>query len=434
MGSSTIEALREATRPNLAPRASASYTTLVLRWDRLPCAGSIVAVLGIALVALAPRVGRADAESPRSIDLEKIQVRDQGATAPLENGVSAELTLSPTLQLAAERLLARAHPAAGAAILVDVKSGRLLVFAELRAAGEKPGSVLLSASAPSASVFKIITTTALLERGKVAPNTRVCTWGGSHGIERRHLDPPRQGRSVCSPFSLALGHSRNAVFAQLATHRITRDDLVVTARHWGFDRPVPFDEKVLVGTLDVPYNDLEFARTAAGFRSSKLSPMGASYLASVVANGGLAKRFHLVKHAGSFDAPDSAEEVGRVMRASTAQAIERMMEVTVREGTSKDAFLDPSGSSYLPGIRVAGKTGTLQEKNHGPTASWFTGFAPSRQPEVIVTVLLLNGKVWRAKGNEVARDLLRLYFRERGKRGVTDPFAPEPSPARQAQR
>ena len=85
-----------------------------------------------------------------------------------------------------------------------------------------------------------------------------------------------------------------------------------------------------------------------------------------------------------------------------------MMEVTVRRGTCWRAFHDESGRPYLPHIPVAGKTGTLGEQD--ATFSWFVGFAPSQQPEVVVSVLLKNGPLWQKKANEVARDWLVAYF------------------------
>jgi cell division protein FtsI/penicillin-binding protein 2 len=101
-----------------------------------------------------------------------------------------------------------------------------------------------------------------------------------------------------------------------------------------------------------------------------------------------------------------------------------MLEVTIETGTSRAAFTGPDGKRYLPGIRVAGKTGTLKPGRGDDTmTSWFVGFAPSRSPEIVVSVMLVNGRTYRRKANEVARDLLRAYFRAHGRaQTVTDPF------------
>jgi cell division protein FtsI/penicillin-binding protein 2 len=255
----------------------------------------------------------------------------------------------------------------------------------------------------------------------VAPTARICTAGGTHGIERRHLDPPRSGDVRCAPFFQALGHSKNAAYAQLATHRLLRADLVDVAERFGMNRDVPFDVPVPVGTLRVPYGDLDFARTAAGFEGSRLSPLGGLYLAAVVASGGLSPRLRIVARAGSYQAPDELETTGRVLGATTAHRLARMMEVTIEGGTAYSAFHDDLGHPLLPGVRVAGKTGTLKPSDSDGAASWFVGFAPSRSPRVAVSVLLENGVVWRRKAAEVARDALRSYFAARGVRGIEAP-------------
>ncbi|HEY3236791.1 MAG TPA: penicillin-binding transpeptidase domain-containing protein [Polyangiaceae bacterium] len=336
--------------------------------------------------------------------------------APLRTGGRAQLTLDPWLQRRAERLLTEAEPLEAAAVVIDARSAKVRVWAHTG-----HSSRILTQSTPSASVFKLVTTTALLERTNVTPSTRVCTWGGKHAIERRHLERASGPNAQCAPFFFALGHSKNAVFAQLATRYLMRTDLIEVGDRFGFNRPVPFEAPVPMGTLEVPYNDLEFARTAAGFRGTSLSPLGAAYLAYIVASRGNALALRIVEQAPNYLAKKEPELVRQVMRPSTARHLIRMMEVTVSGGTSLEAFSDKSGQSYLGPVRVAGKTGTLPDVR-SETASWFTGFAPSRDPEVVVSVLLKNGRVWHRKANEVARDLLRAYFHRRGVRRVTDPF------------
>jgi peptidoglycan glycosyltransferase len=99
------------------------------------------------------------------------------------------------------------------------------------------------------------------------------------------------------------------------------------------------------------------------------------------------------------------------------------MEFTVDGGTSFQAFHDRSGRAYLPNIHVAGKTGTLQEnKKNGYLYTWFVGFAPSDSPEVAISVLAANHASWKVKASTVASEMLRVYFADKGRPGVTDPF------------
>ncbi len=358
------------------------------------------------------------AETPH-VDLRRIRFDGEHAVAPAGSQGLAELTLDPELQHAANELLKEANAQAAAIVVVDARTLEVRVFTE-RGRGAAPG-LLLGARAPAASVFKLVTTAALFETSGLTPRDEVCTVGGERGVERRHLEAPKTGDIRCAPFSQALGHSRNAAYAQLVTRHLLRSDLLAVAGRVGFNGNVPFDAAVPLGRLSVPYNDLDFARTATGFENSTLSVLGGAYLAGIVANGGLAPRFRIVRKTKSYEAPDEPEFVGRVFSPSTARRLARMMEVTVRGGTAHHAFTDEDGDRYLGALRVAGKTGTLKPVSGGPTSSWFVGFAPVDSPRLIVSVLLQNGGVWRRKAEEVARDFLRYYYAERRLAGVSKP-------------
>jgi peptidoglycan glycosyltransferase len=65
---------------------------------------------------------------------------------------------------------------------------------------------------------------------------------------------------------------------------------------------------------------------------------------------------------------------------STADDLTEMMVATVDEGT---AF-----AAAIPGVRVAGKTGTAESTDSRPPYAWFTSFAPADDPKVAVAVLV----------------------------------------------
>ncbi|MEN9578933.1 MAG: penicillin-binding protein [Pseudomonadota bacterium] len=382
--------------------------------------GSVPQLAKSAEVPHPPQNAEALRPNPAPLVLGSVHQEGEHFVGHLTDNTPAKLTLDPVYQSAATRLLTEARPLAGAALMIDVRSGRLLAMQQYTRSGS-PTQDVLTRPAPAASLFKLITTAALFEHSPIHPKTRVCVSGGGRSIERIHLEPPPPAEATCGHFAAALGFSRNAVYAQLATRHLMRSDLLATAERFGFNHPLPFDVEASVGQLDLPYNDLEFARAAAGFQGSRLSPIGAAHIAYSVALGGAGGRMRALAAIGDWRAPRQRELLPRLMEASTAWRLSRMMEVTVHSGTSLQAFTAPDGHSYLGSIRVAGKTGTLERSEHNTTVSWFTGFAPSRDPRVVVTVMLENGPVWRRRANEVARDLLRGYFE--GAPGVTDPFA-----------
>ncbi len=370
-----------------------------------------------AATALGAEDGRASAAA--AVLWETTRWSDAGAIATRSDGSGALLTLDRELQTKARRLLREAMPQAGAAVVVDVRTSEVLALVEI---GENAQSLLFSPAAPAASLFKLVTTATLYENTRLTPRSRVCTNGGVRRIDREHLEAARGPNARCTAFGSALGFSRNAVFAQLAVQELMREDLVQMADALGFNRRLPFDVNAQLGSLEVPYDDLEFARTAVGFQNSRLSALGGAQLALTVAHDGEVRPLHVVREANAAaPAEGSLPESRRAFSAKTAERMRRMMEVTVQSGTSRDAFSDERGRPYLGSIRVAGKTGTLRPDEEGPTSSWFVGFAPSARPEVVVSVLLLNRAKWHRKANEVARDVLRTYFAARGASGVTAP-------------
>jgi peptidoglycan glycosyltransferase len=376
-------------------------------WTRTAFAMALVAsTLGLS----APCKAQSAPDAEPQVDLRNLLYASDGIHARLTDGTLARLTLDQQLQHTADRLLAAARPARGAIVALDAKSGHVLVWAERQQASRGHGAVLLQARDPAASVFKLVTAATLLESAGVQPSERVCTSGGEHRIQPKHLHRPHGGGAECGPFATALGRSRNAAFAQLATRYLKPSQLLATGEALGFNGQVPFETEVPVGRLEVPEDDLGFARAATGFEGSTLSPLGGAYLAYVIASGGHAVRLRIVDSAGDYRAPERRETLRRVLSAWAAAQLRKMMEVTVHSGTCLRAFTDESGKSYLPGIRVAGKTGTLRTHDAGTTTSWFIGFAPSRHPRVVVSVMLDNGRLWRRKANEVARDLLQAYF------------------------
>ena len=179
-----------------------------------------------------------------------------------------------------------------------------------------------------------------------------------------------------------MGRSINTVFARLASEHLAPPQLDAMARRFGYGQGVPFDVPVQPSAIHVPTEPLEFARTAAGFWNSTLSPMQAVEMSAIVARGGEAVRpgivDKVVSSAGAvlWSAPEEPP-TRRALARETADQITVMMEQTIREGTSWRAFHDPHGAAFLPGIEVAGKTGTLTDGETHRYYTWFTGFAPA---------------------------------------------------------
>jgi peptidoglycan glycosyltransferase len=386
--------------------------------------------LALTIATQAPEErSHAQASPLAGLDLTRINSSDACPTAPAERG-TARLTLDPDLQRTALSMMSARHLPEAAIVMMEVASGRLLVYAS-HIEGGPARDLCAEATAPAASVFKIVTAAALVEDAHLVPEMKECYCGGEQRIAPIDLArDPRRDR-WCATLASAMGRSINAVFARLASEHLSVEQLEAMARRFGYGLSLPFDVPVQPSALNIPTDPLEFARTAAGFWNTTLSPLEAAEVSAIVARGGQSVRPSIVDKVVSPSGAvlwASAEESGPSSRAiapDTADKLATMMERTVSEGTSFRAFHDAHGLSFLPGIAVAGKTGTLTDGQAHRYYTWFTGFAPAKGTQelrqVAVAVLVVNRPTWQVKANVLARDMLRAYFASQDVQGVTRP-------------
>jgi cell division protein FtsI/penicillin-binding protein 2 len=394
-----------------------------------------------AIFALVPVVqGRIDLDTPLhklarvkevappkldGLDLLRLDVRPQRVTAPLSDGRTAELTLDPVVQRAAKAQMQRYRIPESGVVMIEVKTGRVLAYASYVNEGEK-FDVNVRAEAPAASVFKVVTGAALVEQAGLNAETEQCYHGGKSRIEPDELqDDPRRDK-WCATLAIAMGRSLNVVFGKLAQKHLTPEDLTQAGGSFGFGAPVPFAVPNQPTQISVPQEPLEFARTSAGFWNTTLSPLAAASLAQTFANGGVTLEPRIVRNVSkgkdvlwTDDGPPRV--VRRAIKPETAAEVSRMMLQTVSNGSAYKSFHDEQGKAYLPGVNVAGKTGTLTDHKNNRHYTWFVGFAPAEAPEVAFSTLVVNTPTWQIKAPQLAREVLRAYFAKQNKPGISAP-------------
>ncbi len=329
----------------------------------------------------------------------------------------ATLSVSPSLQQGLEKLLATYRVPLGAAVLLEPRTGRVLAIAEHAEDGSK-AHIALQPIAPAASIFKIVTSAALLGQG-IAPDSEVCFHGGKHRIQKALLaDDPRRDRR-CLTLSSALGKSANVVFAKLAGRDLSADLLRAESARFLFNAPIPFAWPVEPSPAAISDDPFELATTAAGFGPVRLSPLHGALVAAMVANGGRLVPPRIVDEVDGARAPAPGEP-RQVLRPEVAAALAQMMTTTVTEGTARKFFRRDrlARRSPLREVSVAGKTGSLSEREPFRDYSWFVGFAPVEDPQVAVAAVVVNERVWRVRAPSLAHEALKAYFSDGVSRGV----------------
>jgi cell division protein FtsI/penicillin-binding protein 2 len=362
----------------------------------------------------APEARREPPPDPRrGFDLSALVEHDGRLVHEVE-GRTIVTTLDPDLQRFAMDLLLRYEVPDGAAVAINSRTGEVLALAEH--SERSPGRhVALSASPPAASIFKIVTAVALLDAAGLSSGLELCYHGGASGITEALLQPNPTRDTVCATLSHALGRSINVIFARLADQNLSGAQLDASARAFGFNADIPFDLPLERARFDLPGDRIERARAAAGFWHSNLSPLQAAVMAQAVAQEGAMLRPYIIDEvidsSGQVLHDGSPRFLGHVCSADAARRLGQMMVVTTTVGTARSSFRDESGRPVIPGIDVAGKTGTLHGQSPFRAYDWFMGFAPADAPEIAVAGLVINDPHWRIKGHYIGRELLREYFR-----------------------
>lgn len=355
--------------------------------------------------------------SPPFADVELTRAKEEGErwVVPRSDGTEAVLTLDAELQAHVANIFEKYDVPAGGVVALDPKTGRVLAYVGYEAGQGQSYELLTDPAPPAASVFKIITAAALLDQG-VETSTSVCYGGGLRGLSAADLaDNPKRDR-WCATLSEAMGSSINAIFAKLADRHLNANRLQQYASAFGFGQRLPFDLPAEPSPIDVPESRIERARMAAGFWHSHLSPLHGALLAATIANDGNMPRAGLVEEIRNPEGKSlytfNPETFRAVLPRQTARLAGQMMTRTVTHGTARKAFRDPSGRPFLPGVQVAGKTGTLSRSNPYRRYTWWVGYAPVDDPKIAVASLVVNEPKWRIKASYVARETLRHYLME----------------------
>jgi cell division protein FtsI/penicillin-binding protein 2 len=366
---------------------------------------------------------------PFALDLKKAEPRDGEYRVPAGDGRFAVLTLDARLQALTERYFMRYKVPAGAAVVMRPDTGRILALVHHRLLTDfaRRELVAFDTLPPAASLFKIVTAAALIEKTPVTPKTVTCFVGGSQRLDESHLEDvsPEEARreeGKCMSLTNALGRSINPIFAKLFDRHLDNDTLLDYAGKFGFNRELPFDvaADIAPSTVTMPGDRLERARAAAGFWSSHISPLHAAMIAQSLALGGTMMRPFLVDRIEDADESvlyrGAPARVGQVIAKETVAHLLKGLRRTTDKGSSHLAFFDELDKPVLGDIAVAGKTGTLFHRDPFRAYTWFIAIAPADKPEVVVAALAVNKPHWRVKGPDVAAYVLKKYFDSKKRR------------------
>lgn len=365
-----------------------------------------------------------------------------------KRGGNIFVTVDPNLQEVARTALGANE---GAVVAMDPRTGDILALystpgvdpsvlssgsdAEMRQAWKRlnadPDKPLLALSHQElflpGSSFKIVTASAGLENGfgpqSVWPNPHRLTLPLTNEQLQNFGDDHCNGGSSQITMIEAFEESCNVTFAEVGL-RVGAERLAAQARAYGLCGTLPPEQTTCDRQLidfELPFQNGRFpepeyfernapllAFSAIGLDNDLVNPLQMALMASAVANGGVMPQPRIVSEVRDSQGRVAREfpvrTVRRAISGSSAADLTQMMIAVVNNGSGYRAA--------IPGIQVAGKTGTATNGEGRPPNAWFTAFAPAQAPRIAVSVIVLDGGNLgsEATGGQVAAPIVRAVI------------------------
>jgi penicillin-binding protein A len=379
--------------------------------------------IGGAAIDVSGEVGMAEEDELEALARQGFAPETPVGISGLEQAFNARLAGKPGGSLLAvdsqsgsTRTIAEAEPKPGAPVKTTIDTD-LQETAVAALAGRVGGIAVLdarngdvralagqafSAPQPPGSTFKMITTTAALQKGLVSLGDEFEITNGAN-VGGRFIENAN-GEYCGGTFRQAFAESCNADFAPLGPE-IGNDDLVATAERFGFNSPPALYAPRIVAQVEpaestIPTDigeDVDLGVSAIGQGEVLATPLEMASVAQTIGNHGVREPTSIV--ANEKLRPHS--QPVRVMSKKTADELTELMIGVITEGTG--------AAGAIAEAQVAGKTGTAElgpkpgeENAEHPEQrkdAWFAAFAPAENAKLAVGVLLVEAE---AAGGEVA--------------------------------
>ncbi|MGD9961999.1 peptidoglycan D,D-transpeptidase FtsI family protein [Nocardioides sp.] len=342
-------------------------------------------------------------------------------------GGSVQLTLNAAAQKAAyDGLSALGDNVQGSVVAIEPSTGKILAMVSLptydpnrlashdldavsktydRLNADKTEPLLnrsIQTRLPPGSTFKIVTAAAAIESGRYDSSSSV-PGGPTYQAPQTTSVIDNEGRDCGTnriPFTQAMENSCNTTFAALA-NEVGADAMLKQAEAFGFNADYlddigPQAQSVFPAGMD----PAQTAQAGIGQFEVAATPLQMAMVVAGVANDGTVMKPYLVNEVQTPELevldPVDPEELSKAVSSSTSNELTRLLVATVDDGTAAPAA--------IPGIEVAGKTGTAQSGIPDvPPYAWFASFAPAEDAQVAVAVMIQKADIPRG---EIAGGLL----------------------------
>jgi cell division protein FtsI/penicillin-binding protein 2 len=327
------------------------------------------------------------------------------------------LGIDPEMQKEAEKLLKTYKPDYAAIVMMDAVTGRVLAMTSFQKDDPNAENWTLKSNFPAASVFKIVTATAAVDKAGVSPQHKINFNGGNYTLYRKNVMSDKVTKwTRAITLKEAFARSINTAFGRLSLETLHPVDINDYATRFMFNQEIPADFPVEMGVAYVPpEKSFELTEVASGYnKTNRMSPIQGAMIAAAVANDGKMVIPYLVQNITDENGQEiySAETLdnGHIMTAESALKVRELMGETVTAGTSRKSFRKLVRNKKFKTIEMGGKTGHLTGENPKGRVDWFVGYAMDETNRVAIAAVSINKEKWTVKSAELGQNMFKKYY------------------------
>jgi peptidoglycan glycosyltransferase len=377
---------------------------------------------------------RADSEAARLAELDRMAVRDllarrgdlffnldqQAVTVDAQNGESYRIVASLDLPLQTYLLSTfdKRNSRYVAIVVMEPKTGRILSMVGFDKTSSG-GNLCTSRPFPAASIFKIVTATAAIEKCGLGETSKLAYNGRKHTLYRSQLKKRSNRYTNRISLKRSFAESVNPVFGKLGEHYLGKSALESYSAAFGFNHRIDLEIPVVPSKVTITDDPYELAEIASGFnRSTTISPLHGALMGAAVVNRGTMSSPTVVARiddaAGRTVYRSEPASAKRVMSEKTSQIMAQLMRETVRSGTGRKTFRGYRRDAVLAKLDIGGKTGSIDNKAHDARIDWFVGFAKEKNGNraVAVGVVVAHEEFIGIRAGRYARMAMHRYFQQ----------------------
>jgi len=332
------------------------------------------------------------------------------------NLISVQTSIDISLQNHLAAKIDRKNSSKVGIVVMDPTDGRILAMVGYDKT-DPLNNPCMDSSFPAASIFKIVTAAAAMEKCRLDPESKLHFNGRKHTLYKSQLKETVNKYTHTISFKDAFAKSVNPVFGKIGALCLDKDVFESYAKAIGFYRIIDFEIFLPPSLMVITNEPYRLAEIACGFtRKTRISPVHGALIAATTLNRGTLIAPTIVDRITDKNKNTLYRNrptiIGQAYSPETAAGLQDLMKTTVQSGTVRGRFRKHRKDKVISKLEIGAKTGTINNQTDDLKYDWFVGYARegSEGRKIILSVLVAHEKYIGTRAVQYAIMAFKKYF------------------------